>query len=64
MHELSEQELRVARLLAEVKTLQEIADEMGVSRRTVKMYTERMRLKLQVERSRDIPRTLKELGVI
>lgn len=64
MHELTARELEVARLLSEVKTFSEIGTELGISPRTVKQYADSTRLKLGVSRSRDIPRVLKELGVI
>lgn len=64
VHELSERELQIARKLAEVKTIKEIATELGASERVIKANLDRLRLKLGVKRSRDIPRVLKELGVI
>lgn len=64
MHELTERELQIARKLAEVKTIKEIALEIGASERVIKANLDRLRLKLGVKRSRDIPRVLKELGVI
>lgn len=64
MHEFTARELAVARLLGSGHTHEEIAAELNVTHRTVKGITERIRWKLGINRSRDIPRVLKQLGVI
>jgi DNA-binding CsgD family transcriptional regulator len=64
LHELTKREIEVAKLLGENYTQAEVAEKLGVSARTVKAIAERIRLKLGVRRSREIPRVLKDLGVI
>ena len=57
-------ELEVGKLIQQGYTYEEIADAMGISPRTAKSYTDRLKLKLNVEKKRHIPAALKEKGLI
>lgn len=61
---LSERELEVALLVCEHLTQDEIGVRLGISGRTVRHHLGNVRYKLHVERTREIPATLKKLGLL
>lgn len=52
--ELTRHQEAALRLIADGLTLQEVADELGVSRRTAKYYSDVLRAKLGAKRMRDL----------
>lgn len=61
--ELSPRQLEACRLVGEHLTTGEIAERMGVQPRTAKQFLDESRRKLGVNRMRQIPARLKELGL-
>lgn len=61
--ELTERQLEAAKLIADGLTLDEIADEMGVSSRTARYYSDAVRQKLGVRRKRLIGAELRARGL-
>lgn len=51
----TEREVELVRLIARGYTAQECAETMGIGTRTIKAYSDALRLKLQVDRRRVIP---------
>lgn len=64
MQEISPREIEVAKLIDRGMTYDEIGKELGISPRTAKAITDRLRLKINVQKKRHIPGVLKELGVL
>jgi DNA-binding CsgD family transcriptional regulator len=64
VHKLTERQLHLGKLISEGLTYEEIARELGVSRRTAIHYTDRLRWILGVDKKRHIPRVMKELGLL
>lgn len=62
--ELTARQIQVGRLIDENLTLQEIADRLDVSYGTVKATVREMRWKLGVDKTRQIPASLKQHGYI
>lgn len=52
------------KLIGQNHTIAEAAQIMHVSYRTAKTHAERARLKVGVSRTRDLPRVLRELGML
>jgi DNA-binding CsgD family transcriptional regulator len=59
---LSERQFQVLRLVARGRTDREIAQDLNISPRTVRMHIDALRLKLKVERRRDLFVTYRGLG--
>jgi len=60
---LSDQQLVASRLAADGYSIEEIAEQMGVAKRTAKHYLDVARWKLGVKHKRHLGRKLKELGL-
>lgn len=64
MNLLTPRELEIARLIADGLTYEEMGIRLGISARTVKAHTDRIRVKLGVSKKRHIPGVLRDLGVL
>ena len=64
MHQITEAQLRLARLIAEGLTNDEIAVRLNISSRKVKADTDKLRWMLDVPKKRHIPRVMRELGLL
>lgn len=64
MHEITPRMLEIARLIADGQTYEEMGHSLGISPRTVKSHTDRMRLILGVKKKRHIPKVMRDLGLL
>lgn len=64
MHRFTDKQVELGRLIAEGLTYAEMAQRLGVSNSTVRQRTDRLRWVLGVEKKRQIPSVMKELGLI
>ena len=60
---LSERQLESVRLMAQGMSDLQIAEELGISHRTVKAHVDAVRHKLHLKKRRDIPMALLERGI-
>jgi two-component system invasion response regulator UvrY len=63
LHQLSERDLEILRLLGEGRSLAEIADEIGVGYKTIANTCSQIKAKLGVARTADLIRLAIEMGV-
>lgn len=61
---LTPRELEIARLIADGLTYEEMGNRLGISPRTVKAHTDKIRIKLGVSKKRHIPSVLRRLGIL
>lgn len=61
---LTPREFEIALLIVEGLTYEEMGDRLGISPRTTKAYTDKIRLLLGVEKKRQIPQAMREQGLI
>lgn len=64
MHKFTPKQLELIKLIDQGLTYDEIATRQGVSVRTVKSNTDRIRWLLGVEKKRLIPKVARDLGLI
>lgn len=64
MRPFTEKQIQLGRLIARGLTYDEIAVELGVSASAVKQRTDRLRWVLGVEKKRQIPEAMRELGLL
>jgi LuxR family transcriptional regulator, maltose regulon positive regulatory protein len=60
---LSDRQLEVVRLVAQGMSDQQIAEQLGISHRTVKAHIDAVRYKLHLKRRRDVPMELLRRGI-
>lgn len=63
MQKLTPRELSVIRLIERGFTYDEMGRELGISPRTVKAVTDRIRLKIGASKKRNIPDIVRRLGI-
>lgn len=64
MRPFTEKQIQLGRLISRGLTYEEIAVELGVSASAVKQRTDRLRWVLGVEKKRQIPEAMRELGLL
>lgn len=64
MHQFTEREMQIVRLIAEGLTYEEMGRRLGVSPRRVKQETDVIRSYLGVSKKRRIPQVMRELGLL
>lgn len=64
MREFTPKQLELAKLIDRGLTYEEIAAELGVSASAVKQRTDRLRWVLGVDKKRQIPAVMRQLGLL
>lgn len=64
MNKFTDKQVELGRLIAEGLTYEEIAARLGVSTSSVRQRTDRLRWVLGVEKKRQIPAVMRQLGLI
>lgn len=64
MHQFTEREMQIVRLIAEGLTYEEMGRRLSVSPRRVKQETDVIRSYLGVSKKRRIPQVMRELGLL
>ena len=61
---MTQRQYEVGQLVCENLTYDEIAERLGISKSTVKVHLDALRSKLGVEKKRQIPKAMREMGLI
>ncbi len=56
-------QVQIIKLIDEGLTYEEMGDALGIAPRTVKAHADTIRIKLNVNRKRHIPKALRERGI-
>jgi DNA-binding CsgD family transcriptional regulator len=64
LHKLTAAQLELIELIARGLTYDEIADHLGVSVRTAKTHTDKVKWILGVTKKRQIPQVARDLGLL
>lgn len=61
---LTQRQYEVGKLVCENLTYDEIAERLGITRSTVKVHIDALRMKLGVEKKRHIPQAMRAMGLV
>lgn len=64
MHKLTDEQLAIAKLIGEGLTHAEIGERLGKNPRSIKTQTDKLRWQLGVQKKRQIPQILRDLGLL
>lgn len=64
MHKLTDEQIALAKLIAEGLTYDEIGERLGQNPRSIKTQTDKLRWMLGVQKKRQIPQLMRELGLL